>query len=102
MVPDVKVSTAGLDVAASGLRRASGAVATSDVLTLPMRGAATYEGVTGRIDAFIQAVANGMEELSASLACSGTAVDTIADAAKQTDARLAQSVSCGIAVAAST
>lgn len=100
MVPDVKLSTAGLDAAASGLRHAAGAVAASDVLALPMRGAATYEGVTGRIDAYIQTVANGMAELSASLACSRSSVDTIADAANQTDTRVAQSVSFGDAVAA--
>ncbi|WP_152485654.1 hypothetical protein [Leucobacter chironomi] len=101
-MPDVKLSTAELDAAASWLRRATGAVAASDVLALPMRGAATYEGVTGRIDAFIQTVANGMAELSASLACSRNSVVTIADAAKQTDTHLAQSVSFGDTVAAST
>lgn len=92
---DLKLSSEQLHAAASGLHRACSAVPASAVTALPIRGAATYENVTDRIDAFLRAVETGISELSISAASARASVIAVADTAKQTDTRIAQSIGSG-------
>lgn len=92
---DLKLSSEQLHAAASGLHRACSAVPVSAVTGLPIRGAATYENVTDRIDAFFRAVETGMAELSISAASARASVIAVADTAKQTDNRIAHGVGSG-------